>query len=100
MKSLASFASLLAIGLLVGGFIMLITTHPEVQGVKRGAPGASWLDFRSMLIGLLLGLMLSNLSRVPWADLPRLIVSWVLSHSHRFEYATVATILVAIIIFY
>ncbi len=101
MRSIASFASLLALGLLVGAVLTMASNGSgESSALANGVDGTGGLEFRSLLIGLLLGLMLSNLSRVPWAEFPRRIVAWVLSYEHNFFYAGVATVLVIILIFY
>ncbi len=101
MRSIASFASLLALGLLVGGiFTMASNGSGNAGALASGVDGTGGLEFRSLLIGLLLGLVLSNLARMPWAEYPRRIVAWVLSHEHNFFYAGVATILLIVLIFY
>lgn len=101
MRSIASFASLLALGLLVGAVLMMATSGSGESGaLANGVDGTGGVDFRSLLIGLVLGLMLSNLSRVPWADFPRRVVAWVLSYEHNFFYFGIATVLIIILIFY
>lgn len=101
MRSIASFASLLALGLLAGGILTMATGGSSTPGVlANGVDGTGGLEFRSLLIGLLLGLGLSNLARVPWADFPRRFVAWVLSYEHNFFYAGVAVFLLIILIFY
>ena len=80
---------------------MMATGSSEESGaLANGIDGTGGLEFRSLLIGLVLGLMLSNLSRVPWADFPRRIVAWVLSYEHNFFHAGVATVLLIVLIFY
>lgn len=101
MRSIASFASLLALGLLAGGVLTLTSQDTgNSQALANGIDGTGGLEFRSLLIGLVLGLGLSSLARVPWADFPRRLVAWVLSYEHNFFYAGVATLLLVVLIFY
>lgn len=101
MRSIASFASLLALGLLAGGILTMATSGSKTSGaLANGIDGTGGLEFRSLLIGLMLGLVLSNLSRVPWTEFPRRVVAWVLSYEHNFFYAGVAVFLLFVLIFY
>ena len=101
MRSIAAFASLLALGLLAGGVLTMATHQSAAPDVlANGVDGTGGLDFRSLLIGLLFGLMLSNLARLPWAEFPRRFVAWLISHEHNLYYAMVASVLVAVLIFY
>lgn len=102
MKSLASFASLIALGMLAGAILITTTAGPQMQLDQANglASGAAGFDFRSLLLGLVLGLFLANLARVPWAELPRRVITWLLGHERNFFYGSVAAVLVVILFYY
>ncbi|MCH9765743.1 MAG: hypothetical protein K0U34_07105 [Alphaproteobacteria bacterium] len=101
MRSIAAFSSLLALGLLVGGILTLAARAPATtNAVASSGHGAIGLDFRSMLIGLMIGLVLSNLTRVPWGELPRRAVAWVLHHERNLYRAALAAMFVGVLLFY
>lgn len=100
MRSLTSFASLLALGLLVGGGLTLTTGEPGASALSNGVDGTGGFDFRSLLIGLLLGVLLSNLSRVSWTELPRRFIAWLLNNEHNVYYVAAAAIFIAVLVFY
>ena len=101
MRSIAAFASLLALGLLAGGVLTMAARAPvATDGMAHGSAGVTGLDYRSMLIGLLLGLLLSNLSRVAWTDLPRRAVVWVLDNERNLLRGAMAAMFVGVLIFY
>lgn len=99
MRSLAAFASLLALGLLAGGAIML-AARPADMVLAHSAGSSAVFDFRSMLIGLLLGVTFSNLSRVPWLDLPRRAATWVVDNERNLYRAALAVMFVGVLMFY
>lgn len=100
MRSIASFASLLALGLLVAGILTVMTQTPVAVSGADGADGSAGIDFWSLLVGLLLGLVLANLSRISWTNIPRRVVNWVLSQEQNLVYGGIAAVLIAILIFY
>ena len=101
MRSVAAFASLLALGLLAGGVLVMLASPPTNSATPAsGVAGPGGLEFRSLLIGLLIGLILSNLTRVPWADLPRRAVVWVVDHETNLYRGALALLFVGILIFY
>lgn len=100
MRAIATYSSLLAIGLLVGGLcIMLIDGGPTTTG-EDPRSSALGLDFQSLFFGLVLGLVLANLSRVAWTELPRRFVAWLLAQENNLFYGAIATMLLVILIAY
>ena len=97
MKSVLSFVSLMAIGLIVASAIALIGTTLTRYPVDETAP---LLDYRSLSIGLVIGLMLSWLARVSWAEMPRRVLNWLWANERNFYRAGLATVLLAVLIFY
>lgn len=97
MKPVLSFVSLMAIGLIAASAIALIgatLTRFRADGVTP------LLDYRSLSIGLVLGLMLSWLARLSWAEIPRRVLNWLWSNERNFYRFGLAAVLIGVLIFY
>ena len=97
MKPVLSFVSLMAIGLITASALALIGTTLTRFPADETAP---LLDYRSLSIGLIIGLMLSWLARLSWAEIPRRILNWLWTNERNFYRAGMAVALVGILIFY
>lgn len=97
MKPLLSFVSLMAIGLIAASAIALIGTTLAPLPASDKAP---LLDYRSLSIGLVIGLMLSWLARLSWAEMPRRVLNWLWSNERNFYRAGLATVLLGVLVFY
>ena len=99
MKSVLSFVSLMAVGLIAASAVAMI----GAGGVSRmpvEAGSAAFVDYRSLSIGLVIGLMLSWLARVSWAELPRRVIGWLWANERNFYRGALAALLLGILIFY
>ncbi|MFM7085191.1 MAG: hypothetical protein ACKOW3_09375 [Hyphomicrobium sp.] len=76
MKSFLTFLSLLAVGIIIASAYSLIE-----GGVLSLTPlrenGGYRLDYRSLSMGLIIGFILSYLTRVSWNEIPRRTISWI-----------------------
>ena len=99
MKSMLRFSSLIALGLITASAIAIIAAG-SMSRVPIETAGGAVLDFRSVLIGLVVGLWLSWLTRVSWAELPRRLVAWIWANERNFYRAAIAVLLLAVLIFY
>lgn len=72
MRPVLSFVSLMAIGLITASAIALIGSTLTPLSASNSAP---LLDYRSLSIGLVIGLMLSSLARLSWAEMPRRVLN-------------------------
>ncbi len=97
MKPVLSFVSLMAIGLIAASAIAL--AGATLLRVPAG-DATPLLDYRSLSIGLVIGLMLSWLARLSWAEMPRRILNWLWSNERNFYRAGLAMVLVGILVFY
>lgn len=97
MKPVLSFVSLLAIGLITASALALV-----ISGQTHGPAGeaAPFVDYRSLSIGLIVGLMLSSLARLSWSEMPRRILNWVWANERNIYRAALAAVMIGIIIFY
>lgn len=62
--------------------------------------GLDGLQFESLLLGLMSGLIVSHLVRYNWTDIPRRLVTWVLVRERMFFYYGLIAICVAVVLFY
>ena len=97
MKPVLSFVSLMAIGLIAASAIALI----GATLMRFPADGSTpLLDYRSLSIGLIIGLMLSSLARLSWAEMPRRILNWLWSNERNFYRFGLAAVLIGVLILY
>jgi hypothetical protein len=96
MKPVLSFVSLMAIGLIAASAVAMIGAG-LIAPVGNGAP---LLDYRSLSIGLVVGLMLSWLARLSWAEMPRRILNWLWANERNFYRVALALVLLGVLIFY
>lgn len=97
MRPVLGFVSLIAVGLMAASALAIIAAGFFRAPVDGTAP---LLDYRSLSIGLVLGLMLSWLARISWAEMPRRILNWIWTNERNFYRAALALILVGVLIFY
>lgn len=99
MKSMLSFISLIAVGLMAASAVAIIGFGfmPNGGGLRPSTPV---LDYRSLSIGLVIGLSLSWFARVHWAELPRRVLTWLWTNERNFYRGALALLLLGIVIFY
>ena len=102
MRSAIGFLSLLAFGVLAAGVLTVIGSGSTNDFSLEGAFGAghSGIHLTSLLIGLVLGAVLTALARVSWTELPRRFVGWMLVHERGFYRLVIAAAFVGVLIFY
>lgn len=103
MRYVSRVLPLVAIGLMLGAVLILGTgTTVQTAQTSAGAGGglAGSLDYRSLFVGLLLGLGLAGLTQVQWLDLPRRVVVWILDNEQNMYRFGLAGICIAVLIFY
>jgi hypothetical protein len=97
MKAVLSFVSLMAIGLMTASALALIVAGPAHGPAGEATP---LIDYRSLSIGLVVGLMMSSLARLSWAEMPRRFLNWVWANERNFYRVALAILMIGIIIFY
>jgi hypothetical protein len=101
MRSLLSFFSLLAFGVMAATVIVAIM--PWLSGRTTGdavVAGPATLHFESLLLGVVLGLFLGTLTRLNWSDIPRRIVTWFMVREREFFYYALILGCLAVLLFY
>lgn len=102
MRSAIGFLSLLAFGVLAAGVLTVIgsgSTNDFSFDAALGS-GHTGVHLGSLLIGLVLGAVLSALARVSWVELPRRFVGWMLAHERGFYRLVIAAAFIGVLIFY
>lgn len=101
VRSLLSFCSMLAFGVMMAGALIVIA--PWLSGRSPGLPltgaGPS-LHMESVLLGVLIGITVAFVGRFDWAELPRRLLTWVLVRERQFFYYALIGACAAVILFY
>jgi hypothetical protein len=97
MKPVLSFVSLMAVGLIAASAVALVGAGFFRVPADGSAP---LLDYRSLSIGLIIGLMLSWLARISWAEMPRRMLNWLWANERNFYRGALALVLLGILVFY
>jgi hypothetical protein len=87
MRRTLQFLGLMAGGLLLAGTGMLVYQALSGGALPRpGARSAAGIDYVSFGIGLALGLMLAEIARLSWADMPRRAIAWMIANRRNAKY--------------
>jgi hypothetical protein len=101
MRSVLGLFSVLALGLLAAGVLAVVGNGPLTRLGSGGAGDDGFvIDHASLLLGLALGVVISTLARISWAELPRRAVAWLMANERNFARLAWAGVLVAILLFY
>ena len=106
MRSAIGFLSLLAFGFLAAGVLTVVRTGAGSGPVADFSLDAAMssehtgVHLGSLLIGMVLGIVLSALALVSWSELPRRLVGWLLHHERGFYRLALAGVLIGVLLFY
>jgi hypothetical protein len=100
LRSVASFLSLLAVGLMLAVAVAFVVVGLATRGPAAAGAVSPRLDYVSLSLGLLLGLSIGQLARVSWGELPRRMANWLLVNERNFYRVTWAAILLAVLLYY
>jgi len=102
MRSAIGFLSLLAFGCLAAGVLTVVGSGSSADFSFAPAMGATQggIHLGSLLIGLVLGVVLSALARVSWTELPHRLVCWVLAYERTFYRLALAAVFIGVLVFY
>jgi hypothetical protein len=103
MRSAIGFLSFLAFGVLAAGVLTVVGSGaaPDVSFDDAVASlDRSGLHVGSVLIGLVMGFVLSALARVSWTELPRRFVGWLLQYERSFYRVALVSLFIGILMFY
>lgn len=98
MRTLLSFVSLIAVGLIAASAIALVGRSTGASMQIGGLPGG-FIEYRSLTLGLVLGFVLAMLTQVAWSEVPRRAIAWLLANEATFYRVALALLLLAFIIY-
>ena len=100
MRSVFQFVSMLAVGVMTLGLVVVTLPWFNARAGALGVPPASQLQLGSAVVGLSLGLLMGLMGRYHWADIPRRLVTWVLVRERQFFYFGLIACCIGILLFY
>jgi hypothetical protein len=109
MRQTLQFLGLMACGLLLAGVATFVVsgiigspTGPRSGAISTNGPGsrsAMGIDYMSFGVGLAAGLILAQLARLSWSDMPRRAIAWVIANRRNAKYCAYAAFWIAVLIF-
>ncbi|PPD29691.1 MAG: hypothetical protein CTY20_05830 [Hyphomicrobium sp.] len=102
MRSVVGFLSLMAIGLVLAVIIALAAAgiSSNWSGLEARASGGFRLDYPSLLLGLVLGLVIATLARLSWAEMPRRLAMWLMVNERNFYRLGMSAVFLGVLLFY
>ncbi len=98
MQRMLGLLSMLAMGFIVAAG--LSAGAAESLSFGRVGGGFARLDYGSLGIGLILGVVLSGIARIGWAELPRRAVGWLVARRSTFQLMGWAAVLCVVVVMY
>lgn len=105
MRQTLQFLGLMACGILLAGVLMLVVqavtggVGPRGGGTSFGGRSAVGIDYVSFGVGLAIGLMLAEIARLSWADMPRRLIVWIIANRRNAKYCGYACISLIVLIY-
>ncbi len=105
MKQTLQFLGLMACGLLLAGIAAFVVSSvlgsPTASRATSGlgTRSAMGIDYVSFGTGLAAGLILAELARLSWSDMPRRAIAWVIANRRNAKYFAYACFWIAVLIY-
>jgi hypothetical protein len=100
MRSVLSFFSMLALGLMIAAVFMVAPsgtgTVTNIGGFEFGGPV---LDYRSVVAGLGIGLFIAVIGQISWSNVARRSGVWIGSQARRLWLVGWAAVFVAVLFY-
>jgi len=101
MRTFTGFFSIIALGLITGAIFATSMSNAITQYFSADSSGSPIsIDYVSLLIGIIIGAVITNLAGMEWSRLPRRVAAWIVDNTDNFSYLLAAIILVFIVIYY
>jgi hypothetical protein len=101
MRRILGFLSLIALSILAAGALGVAGLGPLAGKTALSSSASSFtLDYRSLLAGTVLGVVLSSIGRLGWADLPRRVIAWIYANERKLIRCGYAAMLLGVLLFY
>jgi hypothetical protein len=101
MQKILGFLSLVALAILAAGALGVAGLGPLAGAASEQASSGSFaLDYRSLLLGTVVGVVLSGFARLSWTELPRRAIAWLFANERKIIRCGYAAILLAVLLYY
>jgi hypothetical protein len=100
MRSVLNFFSMLALGLMIAAVILAAPAGTGMTGVAGIEIGGPTLDYRSVVAGLGIGLIIALVSRISWGEAARRAGAWSVSQARRLWLVSWAAVFIAILFYF
>jgi hypothetical protein len=97
MRSVLNFISMLTLGLMIAAVIVVApvgTGETSIGGFELVGPT---LDYRSVISGLAIGLVIAIIAQISWSGMARRCGSWMLSQARRLWLFGWAAVFIAVL---
>lgn len=100
MRSVLNFFSMLALGLMIAAVILVAPAGTGTTGVAGIEIGGSTLDYRSVVAGLGIGLVIALVSQISWGEAARRVGAWSVGQARRLWLVSWAAVFIAILFYF
>jgi len=100
MRSVLNFISMLALGLMIAAVIVVAPIGAPTAGVAGFEIEAPSFDYRSVIAGLGIGLLIALIAQVPWKDAARRCGVWLIGQAQRLWLIGWAAVFLAVLFYF
>jgi hypothetical protein len=100
MRSVLSFFSMLALGLMIAAVIMVAPSGNGATSIAGFELSGTTLDYRSVVAGLGIGLVIALISQISWREIGRRLGGWLASQAQRLLLIAWAGLFIAVLFYF
>jgi hypothetical protein len=100
MRSVLSFFSMLALGLMIAAVIMVAPSGNGAASIAGFELSGPTLDYRSVVAGLGIGLVIALVSQISWREAGRRTGGWMVSQVQRLWLIAWAGVFIAVLFYF
>jgi hypothetical protein len=100
MRSVLSFFSMLALGLMIAAVFVVAPGTPTTTDVGGFQIEGTTLDYRSVIAGLGIGLLIAIIGQISWTEAARRCGSWLAGHAMRLWLIAWACVFAAVLFYF
>ena len=100
MRSVLSFFSMLALGLMIAAVIMVAPSGNGANSIAGFELSGPTFDYRSVVAGLGIGLVIALVSQVSWREIGRRLGGWLAGQAQRLLLIGWAGLFIAVLFYF